>query len=417
MKLQKKIFVLFFVFFEGMLLFARGKKDSENPFVSRKGSSIEYASGIVKLAINQNSGTFQVYANAKKKSIPVFSSLAGTSSAYFSLRAGKKQYNLVSAENISSHVSLSPRAVFLSYLIKNVANVGVYFLIENSSEKADADILAIRVKIQNAGSEKKSFALKSVFDTVLGEMTGTHFSSAENNKINSEMQFRTMKSEKWILSKNEKTALRFLLSGTYISPIESVTLSNKDALISSLWFPHAIEGKSFDTVMSYNNSALAITWPNADLNPGEKTEILFYLALGANGDFHENSHYDDFVLNHKTEIEKPFSDDEFFFGNKIENAAEQSEKEAAPADENAKTNETVLNGKDGVLHNNESKTETKQADGAPVEIRDYRLDPAYIRALIEKINALDENDDSLSEDELHRLQSELDAIQNKLETR
>lgn len=417
MKMQKKIFVLLFIFFEITFIFAKGKKDNPNPFVSAKGSSISYADGIVKFVLNQNRGTFQLYANGKK-AISVFSNLDGNESTYFSLLVGKKQYKLLDGKGISHHVSFSPHALFSSYLIKNVANVDIYFLIEKTNEAKPADILAVSVRIENTGLEKNTFALKSVFDTVLGEMTNVHFSSAQNQKINSEMQFRTMQNEKWILSQTEKTALRFLLSGRYISPVESVTLSNKDALVSPVWFPYATEGKSFDTVVSYNNSALAITWPEVNLNPGEATDILFYLALTADGEFHENSYYDDFVLNHKTEIEKPFSDDDVVVGNHVE-----TELENVPNHEKTKMPvETTLNGNDSVLELDEPKVSPKietpnENVDAPIEVQDYQLDPAYIRALIEKINALDENDDSVSDDELRILQRELDAIQNKLETR
>jgi hypothetical protein len=341
-------------------------------------ATLKCESGTIKLVLRGVSGTYGVYSvNRNDSQIPVFVDYDNFLSTYFSIRAGKTEYKLNETNGVLSSVAQEGSGGRLLYTIPKTADVSAVFAFMKTSAEHDDDMLKVTVTITNRGPRTDTFALKSIFDTVLGEKTNIHFSTALTKSVNSEVQYRSMAGEKWILSRGSGCGVQILLYGGDITPPAFVTLGNKDIMSLPLWVPTAGAARSFDNVMSYNNSAVSVNWDTTEIKPAQSASFIFYIVVSADGDEPAGSTW---LASLK--------------GGNI-----QASGENLP-------DETVLS---PVVPAEKPKTEV------PFDvITEEKLDPEYIRALINKINALEDDGKNVNRKELLRLNTELDAILVKL---
>ncbi|MDE5899533.1 MAG: hypothetical protein K2H09_09795, partial [Treponemataceae bacterium] len=259
----------------------------------------------------------------------------------------------------------------LVYIVPNVARVFVKFDCISSVPGEPEDVLKITAIVLNRGKRADTFALKAVLDTVLGERTGTHFSTAQNLSVNSEMQFRSVDAVRWICSENKKASMRIMVYGADCSPVEVVSLGNKDLLALPAWIPSASRAKTFDSVLSYNNSAVCINWQGVRLAPEEEASFVYYISMATDG-------------------REPAGD-----GWLAEFSPESLEAGLASDADGAARERNVV-----------------RFDVEPVGVE--RLDYEYVQELLDRINTLESGSASVDREELLRLNAELDAVLEKL---
>ncbi len=358
------------------------------------GATVKCESGKIRLVLQGGPGTFRLYAvNKDGTAVPVLVDYDGFTSTYFMLRAGKAEYKLNESNGVGSGAVKTDTGGKLLYAIPKTADVAIEFTFMKTNPDRDDDMLRVKITVTNREPRTDTFAVKGVFDTVLGETTGIHFSTARTKSVNSETQYRTMKNERWIISQGSGYGVQLLLDGGDITPPSVVTLGNKDIISLPLWEPVATTTRSFDNVMSYNNSAVAVNWEKTAVKPAESSSVVFYIVVSADGENPEGGAY-------------------------LASLAGAGGLSAAEPD-----------GRPAPAAVNQSDTAVKQPAPQPVSdakpktgvpfdvITEEKLDPEYIRALISRINALEDDDKSVNRDELLRLNAELDAILAKLRQR
>lgn len=340
-------------------------------------STLKCESGKIKLVLRGDFGTYGIYAVSRTGSqVPVFVDYDNFLSTYFSIRAGKTEYKLNETNGVLSSVAQEGSGGRLLYSVPKTADVSAVFAFMKTSAEHDDDMLKVTVTITNRGPRTDTFALKSIFDTVLGEKTNIHFSTALTKSVNSEVQYRSMAGEKWILSQGSGCGVQILLYGGDITPPAFVTLGNKDIMSLPLWVPTAGSARSFDNVMSYNNSAVSVNWDNTDIKPAQSASFIFYIVVSTDGDEPAGSTW----LASLQGATPPS-------GESVPDVAVPSP--VVPA--------------------------VKPKPEVPFDvITEEKLDPEYIRALINKINALEDDGKNVNREELLRLNTELDAILAKL---
>lgn len=364
---------------------ASAKKEKSKNYVGwiePDNSKIDVSLGCLRMSFRPKIGSFNIFVideNDKEQS--VFSTHNEFSASSFYLKCGKEIYKLNSASGVKTETLQTETGAVVKYTISNVAKVSVFFDFMKSDEQNDYDMIKISAEIENLGTRQKKFALKVVFDTVLGEKDLNHFFSSENVAINTEKLYRTMKDERWFVSKNDKYSMQFLLDGVDITPIECVLLGNKTTFDSNAWIPSLSIDKSFDSFVSYNDSEVCIVWPEVSILPNEKENIIFYLAFAANG-------------------EKPQGN--YFIGDKKEEVVEVKKEKPVVKKEVVKVPEE------------EKVKETKK------EIPDVKFDVAtlsreklsqeYVAGLMERIANLEDSGENVDREELLMLNAELDAI-------
>lgn len=346
---------------------------------------------VIRLELDSSTGSFMLYALPERgRAVPLLSSYDSGSASFFALRAGRKEYRLARGTGIKTEARRTPLGAQMAYLIPSVAQVVVDFsFFPSVPNSTRTDMLRVTVYTINLGKTMQAFALKGVFDTVLGENTSAHFSTAARSKINSEMQFMSMADELWIRSGNSKASVQFLLEGTGITRPAAVFLAVKDSLEnSSGWIPSVQMEKSFTSVLSYNNSAVGINWNTMYLEPLKTDAAGFFISVAADGEMPAGKKFLSDLENGRA-MPGAFS----------KAAAVMTDSAPPPVP----------------LTPEEAGVQEESAAQAPlVEVTDSQLDPEYIQDLLDHIASLTE-ESGVSSEELKRLNSELDAILAALE--
>lgn len=359
------------------------KKDAKNyvGWIEPDNSKIDVSLGCVRMSFRPKIGSFNIFViDENNKEQSVFSTQNEFSASSFYLKCGKEIYKLNSASGVKTETLQTETGAVVKYAISNVAKVSIFFDFMKSDEQNDYDMIKISAEIENLGTRQKKFALKGVFDTVLGEKDLNHFFSSENKAINTEKLYRTMKDERWFVSKNEKYSMQFLLDGVDITPIECVLLGNKTTFDSNAWIPNLKTEKSFDSFVSYNDSEVCIIWPEVSILPNEKDSFVFYIAFAANGEKPQGNYF----IGDKKEVVEV----------KKEKPVVKKEVVKVPEEENVK----------------ETKKEIPNVKFDVATLSREKLSQEYVANLMERIANLEDSGKNVDREELLMLNAELDAI-------
>ena len=359
------------------------KKDAKNyvGWIEPDNSKIDVSLGCVRMSFRPKIGSFNIFViDENNKEQSVFSTQNEFSASSFYLKCGKEIYKLNSASGVKTETLQTETGAVVKYTISNVAKVSIFFDFMKSDEQNDYDMIKISAEIENLGTRQKKFALKGVFDTVLGEKDLNHFFSSENEAINTEKLFRTMKDERWFVSKNDKYSMQFLLDGVDITPVECVLLGNKTTFDSNAWIPNLKTEKSFDSFVSYNDSEVCIVWPEVSILPNEKDSFVFYIAFAANGEKPQGNYF----IGDKKEVVEV----------KKEKPVVKKEVVKVPEEENVK----------------ETKKEIPNVKFDVATLSREKLSQEYVAGLMERIANLEDSGKNVDREELLMLNAELDAI-------
>lgn len=363
--------------------------------------------GRIQIKIKSGIGSYTIAAlNEKDKPLPVLSTANEYITNAFYLKTSKKIYNLVTDNNVRASARQTSDGAVINYEISSVAQVSVYFSCMSSEKKKDTDMIKVTATVKNISNRNDDFSLKAIMDTVLGEAAAFHFYTWEDIPVKNEVLYRTLQNQKWFVSKNMNAAMQLFFTGADCTAPDLVALANYSTLEKNSWEPDMLSYRVFDTVLSYNNSAVCAIWKPMKLAPSESGKVVFYIALSGNGtpasgekyvyskEFEEKAVAEEKVGKSATGLEviTPFS---------VENT---EESEAAGVKEFSLADETI----------------TAEEPAAPAEIPNVdfyiknmtkeHLTPEYIQSLLDRIAALEEDSPSLNRQELLQLNAELDAI-------
>ena len=406
--------------------------------VSDEGSfqakAVENRVGNVKLVLRGSLGSFQIYAvDSDETEIPVLSTLDDFVSSYFSVLVGKKEYRMYENSGVIAGTRKTDLGTQVVYVVPDEVRLLVKFEAMKSGFSDNEDMIKITAVVKNTGKKAADFALKNVLDTTLGEQRGPHFSTAEDSAINSEMQIRKFDKVRWMSSGNQKVSMQVFFSGGDISVPEVVSLANKDFISLPSWIPNAIRSRSFDSVLSYNNSAICINWEKVRLLPDGEASFIYYIALTTDG---KKINGEDFIASIE-KILKENGDIQKYSVKEFEDAYQKALTYAEQGDyENAMTIVLWLwekpehrNGRLESLKNyiakmlDASRSEDFEKKLAELNANmpyteggkssNEKIDYGYVYELIQKIYALESGSD-VDRAEIMRLNSELDAAMDDL---
>ena len=387
---------------------SKTKKTSKNKGNSFSQKKINHTVGNVKLYLNGKLGTYNISVlDDRAVSYNVLETYDECTSSFFSLLIGTKEYKLSDKTGISVAARSTENGGQLLYSVQKLANVIVDFTCIKSDPQKLEDIVQVTVSVQNITKRLEAYGIKAVLDTVLGEKFSAHFYDKEK-LINQELQVKNFDDLKSISSKNSKAAMEVLFACADATLPEVFSLANKDVFTLTGWIPSCGDGKPFDSVFSYNNSAVGLNWPSVKVNPEESFSVKFYIALSTDG--------------------RPSPSEEFV---KLYEKKQEELKEAERLEQESKSDDIQNKNdteNDNVYKNNissesegvkktvkpSSQTEQKTEQKSLKPVSKSQLDPAYIQKLIDKIEKLDPNS-TLERSEFLLLNDELDSIIEALE--
>src|SRR5574344_1734380 len=264
---------------------AKKKKDDYTGWVYEPQKNFTLTNGDIKIDMRGSTGSFNMYAIPETgRPIPLLATYDEFCSTFFSLMIGRKEYRLNREAGVKSEARKTEYGAQMAYTVPNKAQIVIDFsFMPSIATSSRVDMLRITVYTINLGKSTQAFTVKGVFDTMLGENTVSHFSTAAHRRINNEVQYTDMAVEKWVRSENQRASIQFLLCGKGITAPRAVTLGNKDLLSGSTWLPVAEETRSFSSVLAYNNSAMSINWKTAYLDPMKTDVITFYISVATDG--------------------------------------------------------------------------------------------------------------------------------------
>jgi hypothetical protein len=160
--------------------------------------------------------------------------------------------------------------------------------------------------------------------------------------------------------------------------------------------------------MSYNNSALAVNWPEMYIDSLNTESCTFYISVATDGNIPAGKKFLTALEIGKT----AFPNSEVVLENvqpkkaPVPEATELTEKEIEEAKKPAETIVTEI----PVDQGRREKEEIKQE----IVVSKEQLDPQYIQDLLDHIAALENEEGAVDSEEIKRLNAELDAIFDEL---
>lgn len=332
------------------------------------------SNGNLRVDFNSSTGTFNIYVKGKdSKETALLAKYDNSSSTSFYVMAGKEVFNLCKDAGVVRELRKTESGAQLAYFVENTFQVVSDFELLSSMPDKSADIVKVTVYVTNTSSDAEMFAVKGVFDTVLGEGSEFHFTTAAGTKIDRERQFDSMSFERSIISSSPKASMQLVLDGPSVSSPEKVSISNITNLQKDAWVFISVADRSFHSITSYNNSAVAVNWPGRTIAAGETYAIVFYIGAGADG----------------------AAPDVLAFVDSLPNVDWTSALATPDA------------GKGGA---GEAQARRPGVDFIIPSVTERQLDPEYIQSLINRINALQSDPKTVDRQEVRQLNAELDAI-------
>lgn len=378
--------------------------------------------GIIRLRTKSRLGSYTLSViQGSGKTVPVLSTADEYTTNGFYLKIGRKIYSLCTDSIVKTSLSGIKDGVAIKYTIPNIAEVNVDFNYFPSKKNGPVDMVKVIATVTNKGKRTDSFAFKAILDTILGEKTGNHFYTSEGVIIRNEVMYRTLQNQKYFVSKNESASMQMFFSGADCTEPDVLAFANKVSFSKDKWEPSMIIEKAFDTVFSYNDSAVCSVWKPVTIAPGEKSKVVYYLAFAVEGSVPTG---DAFIYgknqqaqaeaasasSRAVEVISPYTDETN--GGLDEFIPVVSENSTAPVVPYTPVNPNQVTA--SPLAQNEYAPVTADSDLNIKNMSKEQLTPEYIQALLDRIAALEEDSPTLNRQELLQLNAELDAILNYL---
>jgi len=350
----------------------RGKKDKIRvKRTKRAGQDVALQKGLVRMETVGSSGAVLFYVVNGKKVYPAVETKNYGESTYISLYVENREYRLNKKGNCDFHFEVDDNSITEIFTVKDVAELKAVYTISKMDPQDELEN-SVRVKysLKNLTGKTRAFVLKAVYNLCLGENRKAHFSSALKSDIGGEYVIFPSQDESWIISSDSQNAVELIVYGEGVTPPRKAAVANKDAIESSTPATTFVPGKSFDSLLSYNNSSLALYWNAVEL--GEKD--------AANYSYKINFSISDFQNSGKLHQKAP--------------KAEPPKEEAKP-----------------------QEPDSDMLAGEIDYIDPSKLNAEYVQQLIDHINSLEQSDPSLNRMKIQQLQTEVDEVLQVLRSR
>lgn len=366
-------------------------------WIKSRGKDIAENFGIMQLKLKAKFGSYTInLINNQGKKVPVLASTNEFTTNAFYLKTSQKTYCLTSDTSIKSSLQKKADGVAVLYSVPNVADVTVEFKTMSTEKKASENMVKVVITVANNGKRNDEFHIKAILDTILGESDSYHFYTWEGIPIKNEVLYRTLQNQKWFNSKNLSAAMQMFFSGADCTTPSVVALGNYSTFEKNTWEPDMNSFRAFDTVLSYNNSAVCAIWNPLKLSVGESGKVVFYLAFGVDGIKPEGEK----VIYAEENNPKPAVQAVEAVKNPRLDSSYGLVKEIPDSPENAQV-ETVKENENPAVPDVDFYIQNLTPD---------HLTNEYIQSLLDRIASLEENSSTLNRQEIMELNAELDAI-------
>lgn len=249
-------------------------------------------SAAVKLVLHEQNGSFSLYrkTGSKGKLVALNEVSDNSSSTFFSLKTDGRYRPLRRSYNMTiSAVKNDDGTASLKWVTDLAFEAEARFSLLSSDGKKPADTVRVDFTVQNLAEKEGVYSVKAVIDTVLGERSRIHFTTAKGTAIRSEKSWTSMVQDKWLSSSNGTETVSFLLAGSAATAPDMVLVASRDNLLSDTWKPVVNEDRGLTSIQSPNNSAIGIWYRDTKLKLFEEATYTFFMTTAGDGGIAPNA--------------------------------------------------------------------------------------------------------------------------------
>lgn len=226
---------------------------------------VELTGGNLKLVVHPGAGTFCAYHIAdtgKNRYEPLFEDRNYGSTSWFSIQSNGRVFKLVPRNSHSVEVVRTEQGVMLQFVLTDDFYVEQEFRLVDPERRGFPTAISMELRIENTSGKEGSFAAKALFDTMLGENRGIHFSTDTRSRISQETRILTNTDrDSLLISSNDRQSVAFHINDKNATVPEAVYIANWERLNTLNWLPDYIPGRNFNTLYSVQDSAVLFVWP------------------------------------------------------------------------------------------------------------------------------------------------------------
>ena len=200
--------------------------------------------------VPHNGGVFLYYIDDDGKKTPVLDTVDYGTSSFVGVLVDKNYFNIRTSGGVAYKCEVKEDRLSVVYNIAKKVQLTVTYTVPQKN------LLNIKYDLKNLDGTEHSVSLKSIFDTSLGEWNGTLFSTESKQKIKSEYIITDYQKHKTLTSSDGEIGIRFMMDKDFEKYAYKTVIAAKPFFETDSFDSYFVEGRGFNTVLSYNNSCV-----------------------------------------------------------------------------------------------------------------------------------------------------------------
>lgn len=200
--------------------------------------------------VPHNGGVFLYYIDDDGKKTPVLDTVDYGTSSFVGVLIDKNYFNIRTSGGVAYKCEVKEDRLSVVYNIAKKVQLTVTYTVPQKN------LLNIKYDLKNLDGTEHSVSLKSIFDTSLGEWNGTLFSTESKQKIKSEYIITDYQKHKTLTSSDGEIGIRFMMDKDFEKYAYKTVIAAKPFFETDSFDSYFVEGRGFNTVLSYNNSCV-----------------------------------------------------------------------------------------------------------------------------------------------------------------
>ncbi|MBS7311213.1 MAG: hypothetical protein KIG70_08550 [Treponema sp.] len=200
--------------------------------------------------VPHNGGVFLYYIDDDGKKTPVLDTVDYGTSSFVGVLIDKNYFNIRTSGGVAYKCEAKEDRLSVIYNIAKKVQLTVTYTVPQKN------LLNIKYDLKNLDGTEHSVSLKSIFDTSLGEWNGTLFSTESKQKIKSEYIITDYQKHKTLTSSDGEIGIRFMMDKDFEKYAYKTVIAAKPFFETDSFDSYFVEGRGFNTVLSYNNSCV-----------------------------------------------------------------------------------------------------------------------------------------------------------------
>ena len=343
--------------------------------------------------VPHNGGVFLYYIDDDGKKTPVLDTVDYGTSSFVGVLIDKNYFNIRTSGGVAYKCEAKEDRLSVVYNIAKKVQLTVTYTVPQKN------LLNIKYDLKNLDGTEHSVSLKSIFDTSLGEWNGTLFSTESKQKIKSEYIITDYQKHKTLTSSDGEIGIRFMMDKDFEKYAYKTVIAAKPFFETDSFDSYFVEGRGFNTVLSYNNSCVGFFFKSRVLKKDKDIS------------FSQRIEFSKAIITSFKEIEDESDLPKF----------EENENEAVKADEKTEVILPDQTSVDSTTKNEESVSVEQEIDYTPVfenisakdstvEKPVKTVDRQRALEIINRIKNLEDSGKNTDRREIMQLQRELTEI-------